>query len=166
VGIKKAIGAHRRTLIFQYLGESMLMSFLSLFMAIILVKLLLPKLVKLQENSFAFHFGRIPFLAALGMASSQALSPAATLPYTFGFNPALVLKGKLNTSLVKYGQKKDWSYFNYAVGWVYCIGPDYLQTDRIHSTKNLGYDKTIKSTIVIFRNRWRIQIMLRRSFRK
>src|SRR5690606_27070190 len=34
VGIKKAIGADRSTLIFQYLGESLLMAFISLLVAV------------------------------------------------------------------------------------------------------------------------------------
>ena len=42
VGIRKVIGARRRTLILQYIGESMLMAFLSLIVAIFFVALLLP----------------------------------------------------------------------------------------------------------------------------
>ncbi|MDR3711368.1 MAG: FtsX-like permease family protein [Puia sp.] len=42
VGVRKCIGASRRSLIAQYLGESMLMASLSLLLAIGLVWLLLP----------------------------------------------------------------------------------------------------------------------------
>jgi len=42
VGIKKVVGASRRDLIFQYLGESMLMTLLSLALAIFLIIALLP----------------------------------------------------------------------------------------------------------------------------
>ncbi|MEQ8812151.1 MAG: permease prefix domain 2-containing transporter [Imperialibacter sp.] len=43
VGVKKAIGADRKSLVFQYLSESTLLAFFSLFVAIILVLLFLPQ---------------------------------------------------------------------------------------------------------------------------
>src|SRR4051794_27191461 len=43
VGIKKAVGARRLTLICQFMGESLFMSFLSLLVAILLVDLILPQ---------------------------------------------------------------------------------------------------------------------------
>ena len=43
VGIKKAIGASRKMLVLQYLGESMTMAFLALLIAVLFVDLLLPQ---------------------------------------------------------------------------------------------------------------------------
>ena len=43
IGIKKTIGAGRKILIIQYLGESLILSFLSLTVAVLLVILLLPE---------------------------------------------------------------------------------------------------------------------------
>ena len=42
IGIRKAIGAKRKDLVLQFLGESLLLSFISLWTAIILVELILP----------------------------------------------------------------------------------------------------------------------------
>ncbi len=42
VGIRKVVGAHRRKLIQQFLGESLLMSFLALVLALILIELINP----------------------------------------------------------------------------------------------------------------------------
>jgi ABC-type antimicrobial peptide transport system permease subunit len=42
VGIKKAIGAGRGALIFQFLAESLLMTLISLAVAIVLIGLFLP----------------------------------------------------------------------------------------------------------------------------
>jgi hypothetical protein len=52
VGIKKAIGALRRELTFQYLGESIVLSFLSLLVALVLVVLLLPQFNLLTGKIF------------------------------------------------------------------------------------------------------------------
>jgi ABC-type antimicrobial peptide transport system permease subunit len=43
IGVKKVMGASRGTLIAQYIGESMLMTFLSLILAIIFIIFLLPR---------------------------------------------------------------------------------------------------------------------------
>ena len=43
VGIKKAVGAGRKSLVLQFIGESLVMAFLSLIIAFILVELFLPQ---------------------------------------------------------------------------------------------------------------------------
>jgi len=52
-GIKKALGAGRKLLIFQYLGESMLMACLSLLTALLLVVLLLPSFNQITGKQLA-----------------------------------------------------------------------------------------------------------------
>ena len=56
MGIKKVIGASRRSLILQYMGESMLMSFLSLLIAITLVEILLPAFRSISGKNISLHF--------------------------------------------------------------------------------------------------------------
>ena len=43
IGIKKAMGAGRQGLIFQYLGESTVMALIALIIAILFVNILLPQ---------------------------------------------------------------------------------------------------------------------------
>jgi len=155
VGIKKAIGAHRSTLIFQYLGESMLMSLLSLFTAIVLVTLLLPQFSEITGKQLAFHFDRYRILAALGIAIFTGLV-AGSYPalYLSGFNPALVLKGKLNTSFGEVWARKGLVIFQFtlSVGFIVSVLIIYKQIEFIQ-TKNLGYDK---DNVIYFETEGRI----------
>ena len=85
VGIRKVIGANRRMLVAQYMGESVIMAFLSLAMALLLVWLLLPAFNQLtgKEVTFTFcaqlyHGPRLWLLPC-----SQGSWPAAIPPGTF-----------------------------------------------------------------------------------
>ena len=51
VGIKKVVGAGRRQLIFQFLGESMLLTLFAMILAIILAWLLLPQFNQLHRKT-------------------------------------------------------------------------------------------------------------------
>src|SRR5438552_13447134 len=95
VGIKKVVGASRRSLVLQYIGESMFMAFASLLIAIVLVALLLPafkqitgKEINLQLNAgLIVSIISITFITGLIAGSYPAL-------YLSGFKPILILKGK------------------------------------------------------------------------
>lgn len=143
VGIKKAIGASRKTLMLQYIGESMLMSFLALIIAILLVDLLLPqfnmitgKQLTLSAEPEAFiMFTAITFFTGLISGSYPAL-------YLSSFNPAVVLKGKLNSSLGELWARKGLVIFQFALSVIFIVAVlvvfrqiQYLQN------KNLGYDR-------------------------
>ncbi len=81
VGIRKVIGANRRTLVVQYMGESVIMAFLSLAVALLLVRLLLPSFNQLTGKEVILHF--VPnFIMALacialvtGILASKAIPP-------------------------------------------------------------------------------------------
>ena len=54
VGIRKVMGAHRGTLVFQFLGEAIVISFLALAHAILAVNLLLPMFNQFTSKNFGF----------------------------------------------------------------------------------------------------------------
>ena len=55
VGMRKVLGAHRGKLIGQFLGESLMLSFISLVIAIILISVLLPVFNQLVSKELAFN---------------------------------------------------------------------------------------------------------------
>ena len=55
VGVKKAIGARKSTLVAQYLSESILMAFISLGVALLLVVLMLPKFNLITEKHLTLN---------------------------------------------------------------------------------------------------------------
>lgn len=99
VGLRKVVGAGRAQLIAQFLGESMLISFFSLLIAMGLVWLLLPVFNNLAGKELTIHFFDWKLLLTLaGIALLTGLI-SGSYPALFlsGFKPAKVLKGNMKT---------------------------------------------------------------------
>jgi putative ABC transport system permease protein len=97
VGIRKAIGARRFTLIAQFMGESVLMAFISLLFALILVKLLLPVFGSIIGIQLNVPYGNIyAWLAAIAVTLLTGIV-AGSYPAFFlsSFLPVKVLKGQV-----------------------------------------------------------------------
>ncbi len=99
VGLRKVVGAARGQLIGQFLGESLLISFLALVLAIVIVSLSLPAFNILAEKDLHLHFSDGTFwLSLIGIAALTGLL-AGSYPalYLSGFQPVMVLKGRLKS---------------------------------------------------------------------
>lgn len=100
VGIRKSIGSRRRELIFQFLGESILLAVLAFVVAIVLVELALPLYNNLVAKQLVIDYGSyrfwIPGLTLTLITGILAGSYPAF--YLSSFNPVQVLKGKVQVS--------------------------------------------------------------------
>jgi ABC-type antimicrobial peptide transport system permease subunit len=143
VGIKKTLGADQKALMFQHLGESMLMTFLSLAIAILLVVLFLPQFNQITGKQLALSFDMNLILSVLGITLFTGLI-AGSYPalYLSRFNPITVLKGKLNTSVEELWARKGLVVFQFVLSIILIVGVlvVYKQIEFVQ-TKNLGYDK-------------------------
>lgn len=143
VGVKKVIGANRKALIAQYLSESILMSCLSLLAAILLVEFLLPQFNQITGKHLSLSFDLNMILAVLGITFITGLI-AGSYPafYLSGFNPATVLKGKINTSVSELWARKGLVVFQFIISVILIVSVTavYKQIDFIQ-TKKLGYAK-------------------------
>ncbi|MEO1256786.1 MAG: FtsX-like permease family protein, partial [Bacteroidota bacterium] len=99
IGVKKAIGATRKALMGQYFAESMLLSFMSLFLAILLAVMFMPSFEKIisKDLSFPLDIGSLGifFSMALMMGFISGVYPAL---YLSKFRPIEVLKGKIDST--------------------------------------------------------------------
>ncbi|HWK07797.1 MAG TPA: ABC transporter permease [Puia sp.] len=122
VGVKKCIGASRMALIFQFLGESLVMTCLSLVLAVLLVKLLLPafnsitgkQLSLLPDNQFVGVLLAVTLVTGLLAGSYPAL-------YLSSFRPAVVLKGGLKTSMGELWVRKGLVVFQFTLTVLFII---------------------------------------------
>ncbi len=104
VGIRKTFGSEKRSLIFQFLMESTLVSLLSIVLALVLIWLLLPFFNKLSGKDLSVMsflnpltlLGLLVFGFLVGLMAG--LYPAFVLS---SFKPIKVLKGKFKSS--RYG---------------------------------------------------------------
>jgi putative ABC transport system permease protein len=143
VGIKKAVGARRSSLIFQFMEESVMMAFLALSVAVLLVALFLPqfntitgKQLSLQmDTNFVFPFLGITLFAGLLAGSYPAL-------YLSRFNPVAVLKGKLNSSFSELLIRKGLVIFQFTLSVILIVSVVVVyQQMKLIQTKNLGFNR-------------------------
>ncbi|HTD92928.1 MAG TPA: FtsX-like permease family protein, partial [Chitinophagaceae bacterium] len=143
VGIKKVVGASRGSLVLQYLSESLLMTFSSLFIAILLMQLLLPAFNNITGKQLTLLFDTKIVLAILGIAILTGLV-AGSYPAFFlsAFTPSVVLKGTHKHSMGELWVRKGLVIFQFALSAIFIASVliIYRQVDFIRS-KNLGYER-------------------------
>lgn len=151
IGIKKVTGATRSMLVVQYLGESVLMVFLSVFIALFLVAIFLPQFNAITGKELAFPL-HTDFIVALLFISIFTSVIAGSYPalYLSGFNLASVLKGKLHISPGEIWVRKGLVVFQFVLSVVFIVAVliIYKQMNLIQ-TINLGYNK---DNIISFKN--------------
>ncbi|MEX2234118.1 MAG: ABC transporter permease [Cyclobacteriaceae bacterium] len=156
VGIKKVVGAQRMTLILQYIGESMIMTLLSLVIAMVLVNLLLPAFREITGKGIILNFDINLLLSLAGITLiTGIISGSYPALYLSGFSPALVLKGQMKTSGGESWLRKGLVIFQFTISVVLIVSVMvvYKQIEFIQS-KNLGYNK---DNIIRFANEGKLR---------
>ena len=125
IGMRKVVGASRQHVINQFFGESLLLSFVSLLIAIVLVCLLLPAFNNLAQKSMRLDLSsNLPILLGLlaitlftGMISG--IYPALFLS---SFRPANVIKGSYFTRSSKSLLRKVLVVTQFSIAIILIIG--------------------------------------------
>jgi putative ABC transport system permease protein len=98
VGIRKSVGAQRFQLSLQFIGETVLLSLVSLLIALLIVQLVLPYVNKLSNRNLSLPFLNAPlllFYIVLGTIAVGVLSGVYPALYLSSFQPIKVLKGSI-----------------------------------------------------------------------
>lgn len=143
IGVKKTLGANRRALVMQFLGESTLLVLLSLLVAAFLVTALLPGFNNFTGKQLAVNIDGNLLASILGIALLTGLI-AGSYPafYLSGFNPLKVLKGKLPTAFGEFWVRKGLVVFQFVLSLLFLVGLFVVQRQiELTQTKNLGYDR-------------------------
>ena len=116
VGVRKVTGATRLQLIFQFLSESFVITFIAGLIALVLLQFAQPFLNNLTNGHFAFQFNSslffslfIFFITVIGIGAG--IYPAFILS---SFKPVTILKGKAALKLTG-GFRKGLVVFQFAV---------------------------------------------------
>ncbi len=97
-GIRKVSGAQKKNIVFQFLGESVLLAFIALLIALILVEIFLHPFAALLERELSLHSflsSSLVFSLAMltvGVGLLAGLYPAVSFA---NHKPAAILKGQL-----------------------------------------------------------------------
>lgn len=141
IGIKKVVGVSRWQLIQQYLTESMVLVLLAMTLALTVLELILPQfnriigkeLLIVPDTQFWIGLLSIGLITGLIAGSYPAF-------YLSGFNPILVLKGKLHTPKGESRVRRGLVVFQFVISglMIVSVWVIYTQIDYIQS-KELGY---------------------------
>ncbi len=143
VGIRKVVGATKSSLISQFLGESVLIAFISGIFALLLVQLALPAFGQLTDKKLFIDYGNIYFwLVFLGFILFTGII-AGSYPafYLSAFNPVKVLKGSMfrKNSVISPRKVLVVLQFTFAIILIICTAIVKEQIDHARNRKT-GYD--------------------------
>jgi putative ABC transport system permease protein len=145
VGMRKVLGAHRGKLIGQFLGESMLLSFISLAIAIILIYVLLPVFNQLVSKDLVFNPAQngVILLGLVGITVLAGLL-AGAYPAFFlsAFIPLEVLKARFKAGKGHRFFRNGLVSLQYVISITLIIST-FVIFYQLHHVKNrdLGFDK-------------------------
>ncbi|WP_343704187.1 ABC transporter permease [Chitinophaga sp.] len=143
IGIKKVAGASRFSLMLQYMGESVLLTFMALAVAVLLVALLLPSFNNITGKQLALSINPA-MIGSLVLITLMTGLLAGSYPalYLSGFKPIAVLKGRLASSAGELWVRKGLVVFQFAISAVLIVSVMvvYKQIAFVQN-KNLGYKR-------------------------
>ena len=145
VGIRKVAGAYRGLLIGQFLGESILLAFLSAILAAFLVQISLPAFNTLVAKQLAIPFDSPWFwgLAFLFILVTGILAGSYPAFFLSGFQPVAVLKGVFKKSHSAVNPRKILVVlqFSFAILLIICTFIVVRQI-RYAQDRAAGYDRS------------------------
>lgn len=144
IGVRKVVGASKRQLMGQFIGESLLVSFLAMCVSLGIVLLLLPTFNSLTGKELSVSFADSSFIVLiLGLiVVTGLLSGSYPALFMSSLKPIVVLKGLLKFKPGATYFRKGLVVFQFALSIVLILGMIviYRQIDYIHN-KNLGFRK-------------------------
>ncbi len=145
VGMRKVLGARKSQLIEQFLGESIVLSFLALPVAILLSEAVLPVFNQITEKSLSFNYsGNLPLYAGLLVMTTLVGLISGSYPAFIlsAFVPTKMLRGKIRADKKRLGFRNVLVIFQFAVSIILIAGSFIInQQMSFVRTKKLGYDR-------------------------
>ena len=143
VGVRKVSGASRNMLIFQFLTESIIQSFLALFLAFILVELFIPGFNNVMDtnlNLFNDYLSQTVGFSLLVTICYGLFAGSYPAFFLSGFKPVSVLKGDLTKTKGGALLRKSLVVTQFAASIILIIGMIIIfqQISYLHN-KNIGF---------------------------
>jgi len=167
VGIRKVVGAQRRQLIIQFIGEAVIVTFISLFLGLLIAVLDLPLFNDLSGKKLIFPLDGFMALVVGGLVVIIGLIAGSYPAFVIsGFQPIAILKGTVqggsrqNFRKVLVGIQLVLSIFLISSTLIMRNQLDYLQN------KDLGFNKEQLAVIQLNIPRGRMAERVAKGFEK
>jgi putative ABC transport system permease protein len=154
VGMRKVLGANKSKLVYQFLGESLILSAFAYFIATGLAELSLPMIRSLTSVELSIFFTNIPLFVLISVGFVFIVGiVAGSYPAFFlsAFKPVSILKGSLNTGPTSYRFRSILVVLQFAISVFLFIGTIIIFNQiRFMKNRNLGFDQERLVFIQIF----------------
>lgn len=144
VGLRKTVGALRPQLIAQFIGESLMLSFVSLLLAMLIVYLMLPLFNQLASKTIAFNpFNGGIFFSLVSIALiTGLLSGSYPAFFLSSFNPIKALKGNKILRSNKSSLRSGLVVFQFSISIILIVSTlvIYSQLQYIRN-RDIGFNK-------------------------
>jgi putative ABC transport system permease protein len=144
VGVRKVLGAGKRTLIGQFIGEAIFMSFLSLAIAVLIIFLVLPAFNTLVDKHLSIGLTNPLHIFSLLFIGLVCGLVAGSYPALFlsSFNPIAVFKGFRIKGNAPALIRKGLVVLQFTISIVLIIGTIIIYQQIQHiKNRDLGYNK-------------------------
>lgn len=145
VGLRKVVGARRAQLIFQFIGESVLLAFLGLGFALAIVHLVLPAFGQWVERDLYMDYatnGGLILALLVATIVVGALSGSYPAIFMSSLQPTSVLKGSLDRGIGRSRLRSTLIVAQYAISIVLVVGSLIIyQQLRFIQNKEIGYNR-------------------------
>jgi putative ABC transport system permease protein len=148
VGVRKVVGAVRSSLIGQFLGESMLIALIAIFLALPIVQILLPFLNSITDGNVKIDITKnfdIVLLTVTVAFITGLLAGIYPALYLSNFNPASVLKGVFKLNPTSILLRKGLVIFQFSIAIILIISVLVISEQMSFlQTKDLGFNQQQK----------------------
>lgn len=144
VGVRKAVGAKRSMLVWQFAGEAVLLACFAVIIAVAVVAVLLPTFNTLTGKQLSLPFGQPLFWAGLLGLMLVTGFIAGSYPAFFlsSLKPVRVLKGGLRFSPGNALFRRGLVAFQFTLSIILIVGMIVIYKQmQYFQTRNLGYDR-------------------------
>ncbi|HJT74591.1 MAG TPA: ABC transporter permease [Chitinophaga sp.] len=146
VGVRKVMGANRKGLVVQFIGEALIMAALACFMAVLIITLVLPACNALMDKNLSLGLEKPLHIAALLLIIFICGLVAGSYPslYLSSFRPVAVLKGfnikEGGVSFIRRGLVV--LQFTVSIILIICTAIIYQQIQHVKN-RDLGFNKDL-----------------------
>lgn len=151
IGLRKVMGAHRASLVWQFITESVLITLLSTILSLLLLEAMVPMFNSFMGQSIEIPYFELPILMVVFLLGAVVIGGlAGSYPsfYLSKLKPVKTLKGNYHGDRSNAALRKTFVIGQFIISNVLIVGiiVVQLQTELIKG-KNLGFDK--EHTIIL-----------------
>jgi putative ABC transport system permease protein len=149
IGLRKVAGANKRKIIFQFLGESVLLVFVAHLIAMILVELMLPAFNGLMHTQLAVNYQSLTLYLELITIVLLCGLLAGSYPafYLSSQEPLNIMKGVINQNRGGSRFRKILVVSQFTLSFLFIISTLIIKSQVNYMQRNIGHGLNINNTL-------------------